>query len=114
MAEKIITINRNVDFRRLYRRPAAVSPVLVTYIGKNRFGVNRIGITTSKRIGKAHLRNRARRVIREAYRSISPRLPDKGGLDFVFVARTKTTQCSMSDVYAAMEKHLAAYLEKTR
>ena len=112
MAKRIITINRNTDFRRLYRRPAAVSPVLITYVGKNRLGVNRIGITTSKKIGKAHLRNRARRVIREAYRSLAAGLPEQGGLDFVFVARARTTECRMQDVQAAMKKHLAPYLEK--
>ena len=112
MAKRVITLNRNTDFRRLYHRPAAVSPVLITYVGKNRLGVNRIGITTSKKIGKAHLRNRARRIIREAYRSLAAGLPEQGGLDFVFVARARTTECRMQDVQAAMQKHLAPYLEK--
>ena len=112
MAKKIIALKQNTDFRRLYRRTAAVSPVLITYVGKNRIGVNRVGITTSKKIGKAHLRNRARRVIREAFRSLAAGLPEQGGLDFVFVARARTTECLMQDVQAAMLKHLAPYLKK--
>jgi len=104
---KETTLRRNMEFRRLYRRPALVSPVLVTYVGKNRLGVNRIGITTGKKIGKAHLRNRARRVIREAYRQLAPRLSQ--GHDFVFVARVKTTFCPMQEVLRAMEKQLAPY-----
>ena len=47
-----------------------------------------MGITTSKKIGNAVERNRCRRVIRAAFREISPLIP--GGFDFVFVARTKT------------------------
>lgn len=107
---KTISLNRNADFRRLYRRPALISPVLIVYVGKNRLGVNRVGITTSKKIGKAHDRNRARRVIREAYRLLSSRLPAQGGLDFVFVARVRTTLCPMQEVKRAMKKLLAPYL----
>jgi ribonuclease P protein component len=110
---KIISLKQNRDFRRLYHRPAAVSPVLVTYVGKNKTGKNRVGITTSKKIGKAHDRNRARRVIREAYRALSSGLPETGGLDFVFVARVRTTVCPMQEVLRAMKKHLAPYLEQT-
>ena len=38
---------------------------LVTYARKNRLNINRVGITTSKKIGNAVSRNRARRIIRE-------------------------------------------------
>lgn len=102
---KIITLVRNNDFRRLYRLGSEVSSALVTYRCKNRRDYNRIGITTSKKIGKAHDRNRARRVIREAYRLLEPRL--KRGYDLVFVARTRTCNCSMQEVLRLMEKHLA-------
>ena len=105
---KILTLHRNTDFRRLYHRPALISPVLVTYVGKNRLGKNRIGITTSKKIGKAHLRNRARRVIREAYRAVEPTLSQ--GHDFVFVARVRTTVCPMQDVLSAMREQLSPYV----
>lgn len=67
MAE-IITLKENKDFRRLYYRgKSKASPVLVTYVMKNRVGETRVGITTSKKIGIAVKRNRARRVIRAAF-----------------------------------------------
>lgn len=105
-----ITLNQNHQFQRLYRRQAVgVSPVLVTYAAKNRLGVNRIGITTTKKIGKAHQRNRARRVIREAWRLTQHRvLP---GHDFVFVARGRTTSCKMQEVLRALEKQLQPYMK---
>lgn len=108
---KIVTINRNGDFRRLYRRPAAVGSALVTYVAKNRLGIHRVGITASKKIGKAHARNRARRVIREAYRMLSPRLLDKPGLDIVFVARARTTVCPMQEVFCTMKRQLTPFLK---
>ena len=49
-----------------------VSPVVVTYVLKNRAGTVRVGITTSKKIGGAVQRNRARRVIREPSGSLLP------------------------------------------
>lgn len=106
---RAVTLNQNYQFKRLYRRqPAGVSSLLVTYAAKNRLGYNRIGITTTKKIGKAHQRNRARRVIREAWRlteaSVAP------GYDFVFVARGRTTACSMQEVRRAMQKQLASFM----
>ena len=83
------TLKENKDFRRLYYRgKSEASPVLVTYAMKNRRGGCFYGITTSKKIGGAVERNRARRVIRAAYRSLEPKI--NGSWDFVFVARTRT------------------------
>ena len=101
----IITLNRNSDFRRLYSRGRSfASPVLVTYVMKNRSGNVRIGITTSKKIGKAVMRSRSRRIIREAYREIADSV--KPGHDLVFVARGKTPYVKSYDILRAMKKEL--------
>lgn len=98
------TLKENKDFRRLYYRgKSSASPVLVTYAMKNRKGKNCYGITTSKKIGGAVDRNRARRVIREAFRNIEPSI--NGSWDFVFVARSKTTRVKMQEVENAMLNH---------
>ena len=84
-----VTLKLNGDFRRLYNRGKAVTnPALVMYCMKNRAGICRIGITTGKKIGNAVERNRSRRIIREAFRSVVKDIDD--GYDFVFVARSKT------------------------
>ena len=96
------TLKENKDFRRLYYRgKSEASPVLVTYVMKNRLGFTRVGI----KIGNAVKRNRARRVIRAAFAQCEDRL--SGSFDVVFVARTKTTEVKMQDVFADMEKHLS-------
>ena len=84
-----ITLKDNRDFSRLYRRGKSfVSPVLVTYVIKNKSDNLRFGITTGKKVGKAVKRTRARRVIRAAYYQLYNDL--KPGYDFVFVARSRT------------------------
>ena len=84
-----VTLKSNPDFRRLYNRGKAITnPALVVYYTKNRAGICRIGITTSKKIGNAVERNRSRRVIKEAFRSVCPSL--KPEYDIVLVARSKT------------------------
>lgn len=100
-----IMLNQNSDFRRLYYRGKSRNhSFLITYARKNNLGINRIGITTSKKIGKAHLRNRAKRIIREAYRQNENIVPL--GWDFVFVARTVTTKLNMNSIKPIMASHI--------
>jgi len=103
-----VSLNLNKDFLRLYHRgKSCAKPALVVYAMKNRCGVCRAGITTSKKIGHAVARNRARRVIRAALQD-TLRAHDLSGWDFVFVARTKTTRVKEPAVCAAMEAALRA------
>ena len=57
---------------------------------KNRAGICRVGITTSKKIGNAVERNRSRRVIKAAFTQVLSENTINGNWDFVFVARGKT------------------------
>ena len=102
---EIITLKDNRDFRRIYNRGKSfASPLLVTYVLRNRRGEVRIGITTGKKIGKAVMRNRSRRIIKEAFRAVQPDI--KQGYDFVFVARTRTTMVKTGDILQTMKKEL--------
>ncbi len=101
----IITLKENRDFRRLYSRGKSyVSPPLVTYVMKNRLQNVRIGITASKKTGKAVQRNRSRRIIMAAYRQLMPQIKD--GYDFIFVARGKTPYLKSTDILRCMKKQL--------
>lgn len=104
--DKIIIINKNWEFRRAYQRGKSyVSPTLVLYVLRNHKKHLRIGITTSKKVGNAVERNRARRVIMESLRAVLPKL--SGGYDLVFVARSKASQVKSTQVLTSMEKMLA-------
>ncbi|MDD5953386.1 MAG: ribonuclease P protein component [Oscillospiraceae bacterium] len=104
---KIVAINENRDFRRIYARgKSSVSPILVTYVCKNKGKHLRVGITASKKIGNAVQRNRSRRVIRAAFRSFLPALDKQRNLDLIFVARGKTPFVKSTAVEKAMAQHL--------
>ena len=99
------TLKENKDFRRLYYRgESRASACLVTYAMKKKSGAVRYGITTSRKIGGAVERNRARRVIRAAFAQFEGKIDGKW--DFVFVARSKTSRVKMQSVLAEMEKHM--------
>ena len=94
----------NKEFRRLYGKGKAfVSPFVVTYILKNRYGEARIGITTGKKLGNAVNRNRARRIIIAAFRENLQHL--ESGYDFVFVARTRILSLKSTDVKQILKEH---------
>ena len=74
---------------------------------KNRAGICRIGITTSKKIGNAVERNKSRRLIRAAFQSVYKEYGEYlEGYDFVFVARGRTRYKKSYDLEQVMVKHL--------
>lgn len=81
------SLKLNHIFRRLYRTSGQANSCLVLYARKNRTHTNRVGITVSKKLGKAVVRNRVRRRIREAYRLNEERF--QPGWDIVIVARSR-------------------------
>lgn len=83
-------IKNNRDFSYLYRiGQTVVTKATVVYFRRNQKPYNRIGITSSKKIGNAVKRNRARRVIRAAYRGCEAEFPI--GFDIIIVARGLAT-----------------------
>lgn len=86
------SLKLNHVFRRLYRTNGQANSCLVLYARPNRTGINRVGITVSKKLGKAVVRNRVRRRIREAYRLNEERF--ESGYDIVIVARSHAVEVS--------------------
>lgn len=95
------SLKLNHIFQRLYRSRGQANGHLVLYARPNRTDGNRIGITVSKKLGKAHVRNRTRRRLREIYRLNEQLFAP--GWDIVIVARS-------SAVDADFEKLTQSYL----
>lgn len=86
------SLKLNHIFRRLYHTGGQANSCLVVYARKNRLGINRVGVTVSKKLGKAVIRNRVRRRIREAYRLNEEKFCP--GWDIVIVARSRAVNVS--------------------
>lgn len=97
------------DFRRTYQKGKFITnPYLVVYFRKNRQSNYRIGFSVSKKIGKAVVRNRVKRRLREICRLNESLFPN--GWDFIFVARVKIKDAS----YQTMEKSLINLMKRIR
>lgn len=93
------SLKLNHIFQRLYRTKGFANGYLVLYARKNREEGNRLGITVSKKLGKAHIRNRVRRRFREVYRLHEDRFVP--GWDIVIVARSKAIEASFDELCSA-------------
>jgi ribonuclease P protein component len=108
---EIETLNKNMQFKRVYYRgKSIVSPVLVIYVLRTGADKNRIGITTSKKIGKSVVRNRARRVIKSAFSEIAGSLPV--GYDIVLVARKRTAEMKSPQIRQVMKGNMKLLMKK--
>ena len=96
------SLKLNHIFRRLYHTNGFADGYLVLYARKNRTECNRIGITVSKKLGHAVVRNRTRRRLREVYRLHEDLF--QPGWDLVVVARSRAVE-------APFEKLTASYLK---
>ena len=102
-----ITLKLNGDFRRVYARgKSAVRSRVVVYCRRNRLDRNRTGYTVSRKLGKAVVRNRIRRRLREIVRLNSGNLLP--GHDLIIVARARAVD---SD-YWKLEQDVLACLEE--
>ena len=82
-----IALKLNHIFRRLYATSGQANSYLVLYARPNRSAQNRVGLTVSKKLGHAVVRNRVRRRLREVYRLNESRFAP--GWDIVIVARSR-------------------------
>ena len=102
--KRAVTLKENYEFRRMYRKGAqAVSGTMVVYCRPNHLGHNRLGITVSVKLGKAVVRNRARRRLREVYRLTGPAM--KQGRNIVRVGRGRTVSAHRKDLNETFKKH---------
>lgn len=83
---RTLRLRRRADYSRVFaRRCSAGDARLVVYVDANGLGVTRLGLSISRRVGKAHIRNRMKRLVREAFRLTRYELP--AGLDLLCVIK---------------------------
>jgi len=103
--EKTNRLRDNEQFQRV-RKEGRSWPhrLLVLCVLPNGLDYSRFGFSVSKRVGKAVVRNRAKRLLREVARLRQEMIPP--GQDLVFIARSPIKQADFREVDQAVQKVL--------
>ncbi|MCX6078844.1 MAG: ribonuclease P protein component [Chloroflexi bacterium] len=95
-------LTRSTDFKRVRNQGKSFAHPLVVLVKlpsvENR---PRVGISTSRSVGNAVQRNRAKRLLRESIRPLIPRLSP--GWDLVLIARSRLVTAAFQDVQMVVE-----------
>lgn len=100
-------LTKSADYAKVLRRGVRVDGRLFNLAAApNQQPHHRLGLTVSRRVGGAVERNRAKRLLREAFRR-RPRRPQLS-CDLVLVAKREILGCSLADV----DRELARSLDR--
>jgi len=90
-------LRKSKEFNETYRKGKSVgSRYIVLFYRKNKNDETRIGFTASKKVGNSVKRNRARRLMKEAYRHMENSIMD--GYDIVAIARVTVNEADYKGV----------------
>lgn len=83
----------------------SASRYIVVYARPNELGVSRVGLSVSKKVGKAVIRNRLKRLLRGAMRKGLEGLPLN--YDFVIIARKSSVEAELDDFILEIKRFLS-------
>ncbi|MBQ6676029.1 MAG: ribonuclease P protein component [Ruminococcus sp.] len=98
-------------FTRAFKKGAfASNGVVSAHFVRNNTPYNRLGISVTKKVGGAVERNRAKRIIRAAYRLCEQEIPI--GYDIVFSCRPEITDKKSGDIERFIRNRLVKEINK--
>jgi ribonuclease P protein component len=98
-------LRARADFQRVRREGLSWSHRLLVLVAcPNSLSWTRVGVAAGKRLGGAVVRNRARRLMREAMRQYYPRV--RAGWDLLLIARAPMVPVKAQAVATALESLL--------
>jgi ribonuclease P protein component len=96
-------LTRSEDFKRVRRSGKSYAHPLVVLIVQTHEqprARTRVGVAAGRTVGTAVCRNRAKRLLREAMRTLIPRIAP--GLDLILIARPGLVSATLEDAHRAL------------
>ncbi len=104
---QFVGLTKNKEFREVYGKGKSIPErLIVLYYKPNDLGFNRFGFSVGKKVGKAVVRNRIKRMLREICRLNLENV--KKGYDYVIIARPRIVK----ENYFTIEKSFFKLLKK--
>ena len=94
-------LTRSEDFKRVRRSGKSYAhPLVVLIVQSNNQPRVKIGVAAGRTVGTAVYRNRAKRLLREAMRTLIPDIAS--GLDLILIARPGLVSATLEDTHRAL------------
>lgn len=94
--KKINIVKSNIEFNNIMKiGKKFYSDLFFIYIKKNNYSYNRYGISVSKKIGNAVIRNKYKRRIKDIIDDIKINM---NGYDFIIISRPKLKECDYNTI----------------
>lgn len=106
---RLVTLKRSTEFQRVRGGARWSTPGLVVEAkrrAESTTGTARFGLTVTKKLGGAVVRNRLRRRLKSLLRALDPSLV-RADADYVLVARPSLEAMSFAEIQAALHQALA-------
>ena len=111
---KVVSLKKRQEFKRVYSQGKyAADSLFVAYALANDFCVNRLGITVSKKVGGAVVRNRVKRWVKESYRLL-PDIVGGQAFDIVIIARAPSGKLAGKGAYLQIDRSVKNLLSRLK
>lgn len=100
---RVLSLRKGWEFDLIFRTGIRANGELVRllYLRDNTDSI-KFGLAVGKRLGKAHVRVRGRRILREAFRQLSDRITP--GISIVLGLKSEGIGAKTQEIYAELER----------
>ena len=110
--KKLQTLQNSQQFRQVYEQGQNFhTPLFSAFFLKAETDERRVGITVTRKIGNAVIRNRCKRRLREAIRRQFSEFENPTGFDLVINAKSGLVKAEFSSIEEALAKVLKRFTE---
>ena len=101
---KVLKLRKGWEYDLIFRTGNRINGELVRllYLRGNDEGEIKFGCAVGKKLGKAHVRNRGRRILREAFRQLADRIAP--GISIVLTLKASGLEAKTPDITNELER----------